>query len=129
MAQSRIPWAQIKELMNVVHVQYKVISQFEDNVEQEHMPADVAETLFVNPLTKLHSSLSKILRDNKVLSGDGQQEQLIVAKMVDSMLKVQNELNSQSNSQNIKILPAKMTNDIKEVVGGSVSDETDMVIN
>ena len=70
------------------------------------MPADVAETLFVNPLTKLHTSLSKILRDNKVLFGDAQQEQQRVAKMVDSMLKVQNEVNSQSNSHNIKVLLA-----------------------
>ena len=52
------------------------------------MPPDVAEFLFTAPLTKVYNSLSKTLKDNKVVTEDSVLEQKRISKMVDSIVKV-----------------------------------------
>jgi hypothetical protein len=52
------------------------------------MPPETAETLYAKPMTKLYDSLSKTLKDNKVVVEDTVLEQKRIAKMVDSIVKV-----------------------------------------
>lgn len=56
------------------------------------MPCDIAETLFVNPMTDIYNSLSKILKDNDITTAENLEEKKRIEKIVDSMVKVQNEL-------------------------------------
>ena len=57
--------------MKVLHENYKIMKQFQDNVESDNaMPPEMAEVLFTNPLTKVYNSLSKTLKDNKVVTED-----------------------------------------------------------
>jgi hypothetical protein len=58
----------------------------------KYMPIETAETLFVNPMTDIYNSLKSILKDNNIVTADILEEQQRIAKMVDSMVKVQNEL-------------------------------------
>jgi hypothetical protein len=58
----------------------------------KYMPIETAETLFINPMADIYNSLKSILRDNNILTADTYAEQQRIAKMVDSMVKVQNEL-------------------------------------
>ncbi len=82
------------------------------------MPTDIAETLFVNPMTDIYNSLRTIFRDNDIVIADKtQEEQRRIAKMVESMIKVQNEIVKQSKSHQIKDLLTKMTKDIKDSLG------------
>ncbi len=75
--------------MKVLHENYKIMKQFQDNVETDKvMPLDMAEILFTTPLTKVYDSLSKILKDNKVVTEDSVLEQKRISKMVDSIVKV-----------------------------------------
>ena len=75
--------------MNVLHENFKIMRQFQDNVETDKvMPPEVAEFLFTTPLTKVYNSLSKILKDNKVVTEDSVLEQKRISKMVDSIVKV-----------------------------------------
>ena len=73
------------------------------------MPEEVAEGLFIKPLTLLYNSLSKLLKDNKVVKEDSVLEQKKIAKMVDSIVKVQNQLVNQSKSSHISNLLREMT--------------------
>ena len=52
------------------------------------MTPEIAEVVFKKPLTLLYSSLSKLLKDNKVVTEDTGLEQKRIAKMVDSIVKV-----------------------------------------
>ncbi len=52
------------------------------------MPPDMAEILFTTPLTKVYDSLSKTLKDNKVVTEDSVLEQKRISKMVVSIVKV-----------------------------------------
>jgi hypothetical protein len=61
-------------------------------VENELMSPEIAEGLFIKPLTLLYNSLGKLLKDNKVVKEDSVLEQKKIAKMVDSIVKVQNQL-------------------------------------
>ena len=75
--------------MKVLHENYKIMKQFQDNVETDKvMPPDMAEILFTTPLTKVYDSLSKTLKDNKVVTEDSVLEQKRISKMVDSIVKV-----------------------------------------
>jgi hypothetical protein len=78
-------------------------------VENELMSPEVAEGLFTKPLILLYNSLSKLLKDNKVVKEDSVLEQKKIAKMVDSIVKVQNQLVNQSKSSDISILLREMT--------------------
>ena len=39
------------------------------------MPTDIAETLFVNPMTVIYNSLRKILKDNNIVTAETLEEQ------------------------------------------------------
>jgi hypothetical protein len=47
---------------------------------------EMAEVIFKKPLLALHNPLSKLLKDNKVVTEDTFQEQKRIAKMVDSIV-------------------------------------------
>ena len=74
--------------MKVFHYNYKVVTQFQQHVETEMMTPEMAEVIFKKPLTLLYNSLSKLLKDNKVVTEDTALEQKRIAKMVDSIVKV-----------------------------------------
>ena len=92
------------------------------------MPVDNAETLLVTPLTEIYNSLRKILRDNDIVTAETIEEQQRIAKMVDSMVKVQNELVKQTKSSQIEFLLSKMTKDIKDNVGTAITQDTEDII-
>ncbi len=92
------------------------------------MPVETAETLLVTPLTEIYNSLRKILRDNDIVTAETIEEQQRIAKMVDSMVKVQNELVKQTKSSQIEFLLSKMTKDIKDNVGTAITQDTEEII-
>ncbi len=76
--------------MKVLHEQYKIMSQFQNNVEVDlAMPSDMAEVLFSGPMTKIFNSLSKVLKDNKVANEESVNEEKRIMKLMDSVIKVQ----------------------------------------
>ena len=93
------------------------------------MPIDTAEMLFVNPMTDIYNSLRKILRDNNILTAEAMEEQQRIAKMVDSMVKVQNELVKQTKSAQIEYLLNKMTKDIKDTIGTVITNDTEDILS
>ena len=51
---ARIPWPEIQGFMKGLHEQYKIMSQFQNNVEIDMaMPCEMAEVLFIGPMTKV----------------------------------------------------------------------------
>ena len=57
-------------------------------MESEMITQDIAEVIFIKPLTLLYNSLSRLLKNNKVATEDSVQEQKSIAKMIDSIVKV-----------------------------------------
>ena len=74
--------------MKVLHDNYKVVSQFQQNVETEMMTLDIAEVIFKKPLTLIYNSLVKLLKDNKVVGEDSVLEQKMIAKIFESIIKI-----------------------------------------
>ena len=60
--------------MKVCHENYKVVAEFQQNVESEMDTTEIAEVIFKKPLTILYNSLSELLKDNKVVTEDSVQE-------------------------------------------------------
>jgi hypothetical protein len=79
-------------------------------------------------MTAIYNSLRKILRDNDIVTAETLEEQQRIAKMVDSMVKVQNELVKQTKSSQIEFLLSKMTKDIKDNVGTAITQDTEDII-
>ena len=50
MAQARVPWSEVQDLMKVVPEFYKLILNYQELVDNKHMPAEIAETLCANPI-------------------------------------------------------------------------------
>ena len=49
---------------------------------------DIAEMIYIKPLTKLYDSLKKLLKDNNIVTEDSVQEQKKIAIMLESMVRV-----------------------------------------
>jgi hypothetical protein len=64
----------------------------------------LAETIFVNPLKDIYNSLRPILKDNNIEIADTQEDQKRIGKIVDSLVKVQNELVRQNKNTDIKLV-------------------------
>ena len=95
----------------------------------KYMPIETAETLFVNPMTDIYNSLKSILKDNNIVTADILEEQQRIAKMVDSMVKVQNELVRQTKKPQIEILLSKMTQEIKDNIGTVITQDTEDLLS
>ena len=89
----------------------------------------MAEMIYVTPMTDIYNSLRTILRDNSIVTAETQEEQQRIAKMVDSMVKVQNELVKQTKNSQIEMLLSKMTRDIKENIGNTITQDTEDLLN
>ena len=89
----------------------------------------MAELIYVNPLMDIYNSLKTILRDNNIVTAEAQEEQQRIAKMVDSIVKVQNELVKQTKNSQIEMLLSKMTRDIKDNIGNTITQDTEDLLN
>ncbi len=54
--------------MNGIKSNYNLMIQFYGNVQQKQMPVEIAEVLFVQPITAIHESFNQILIANKMLA-------------------------------------------------------------
>ncbi len=93
------------------------------------MPKEVLETYVPNPMLELHKALTKILRDNNILTANQVEDQQKMAKMIDSMATVQQEILKSANNYKIKSLIEHMSSDLQNIIGGAVSEETQTIIN
>jgi hypothetical protein len=57
-------------------------------MEADIITLEIAEVIFIKPLTLLYNSLSKLLKDNKVVKEDLGLEQKRITNIVDSIGKV-----------------------------------------
>ena len=89
----------------------------------------MAEMIYVTPMTDIYNSLRTILRDNNIVTAETLEEQQRIAKMVDSMVKVQNELVKQTKNSQIETLLSKMTRDIKDNIGNTITQDTEDLLN
>lgn len=101
------------------------MNQFQENVDKKYITIDMAEMIYVNPMTDIFNSLRSILKDNNIVTGESLEEQKRIAKMVDSMVKVQNELVRQTKNSQIEFLLSKMTRDIKDNIGTVITQDTE----
>jgi hypothetical protein len=105
--------------------QHKAMNQIQENVDRKYITIDMAEMIYVNPMTDIFNSLRLILKDNNIVTGESLEEQKRIAKMVDSMVKVQNELVRQTKNSQIEFLLSKMTRDIKDNIGTVITQDTE----
>jgi hypothetical protein len=64
------------------------------------MPADIAETLCVNPIKMIHASCTKALRASNIQTADQGESQKRIEKVLESIVKVQGEIiNKGENSK------------------------------
>ena len=93
------------------------------------MPQEIAETYVPNPMLELHKALTKLLKDNNIITADQVEDQQKMAKIIDSMANVQQEILKSANNYKIKALLEHMSSDLKSIIGAAVTDETLAIIN
>ena len=118
--------------MKELHEQYKVMCQFQDQVEKDCViPVEIAEVLYSNPMMKLYTSLSQVLKDNNVLKDNEKLQEKKFEKMAEYMVKVQNKLLDQQTKEDSQIsqLICHMETEIKEESGGGLSKDTQNLLH
>lgn len=66
MAQGRVPWNEVLEVIKETQEYYKLMLNYQDLVDKKHMPVEMAETLCANPIKMIHSSCYKALRTSNI---------------------------------------------------------------
>ena len=69
-ATPRIPWKEVLDVIRETQPFHNLLLNYQGLVEQNHMPADMAETLSVNPIKMIHASCTKALRAGNIQTGD-----------------------------------------------------------
>jgi uncharacterized coiled-coil DUF342 family protein len=101
--------------MKELHVNYKVMSQFQDQVEKDCViPTDIAEVLFIPPMMKLYTSLRQILKGNNILNDEEQPQQNKIDNFLELIVKVQNKLLEKSKESQILQIIDQMESLIKD---------------
>jgi hypothetical protein len=80
-------------------------------------------------MTDLYNSLRTVLKSYNIVTSETQDEQQRISKMVDSMIKVQNELVKQNKNSQMDTLLTKMTREIKENIGATINQDTEELLS
>ncbi len=104
MAQARVPWNEVQEVMVVMQEYYSIMVSHQDHVNRKHMPADIAELLFANPIKMIHTACTKALKASNIPTDDQMEAQKKIEKVLESIVKVQNEIVNKGESSRIEIL-------------------------
>ncbi len=80
-------------------------------------------------MTDLYNSLRTVLKSYNIVTSETQDEQQRISKMVDSMIKVQNELVKQNKNSQMDTLLTKMTREIKENIGAAINKDTEELLS
>jgi hypothetical protein len=89
----------------------------------------MAELIYVNPMMEIYNSLRIILKENNIVTAETLEEQQRIAKMVDSIVKVQNELVKQTKNPKIEMHLSTMIREIKINIGNAITQDTEKLLN
>ncbi len=89
----------------------------------------MAEMIYVNPMTDIYNSVSAILKENNIVTSETLEEQKRITKIVDSIVKVQNELVKQSKNSQIEMLLSRMITEIKVNIGNTITQDTENLLS
>ncbi len=87
------------------------------------------ETIVVKPMVELHTCLSKIVEEKKLVSVDNTAVQLNIADIMQLFVKVQTSLVTFNGGHTIKKLLDKAKEDISKSMGGCMSDEVNKLLD
>ncbi len=77
--------------MGVMQEYYSIMVQYQDNVSRKHMPSDVAELLFTNPIKMIHTACTKALKGGNIQADDHMKSKNIIENVLGSIDKIQSE--------------------------------------
>jgi hypothetical protein len=70
MAQPRVPWKEVLDVIKDSQQFHNLLVTYQGLVEQNHMPADMAETLCANPIKMIHTACAKALRASNIQTAE-----------------------------------------------------------
>jgi hypothetical protein len=70
MAQARVPWKEVLDVIKETQPFHKLLLNYQELVEQNHMPAEMAETLCANPIKMIHAACTKALRASNIQTAE-----------------------------------------------------------
>ncbi len=77
------------------------------------MPKEIAEGLFVNPIKKIHTICTKVLKGNNIQTVEQIEEQKRIYKLLESIVKVQTEIVNKGDDSDIEALLESTFKDLK----------------
>jgi phage-related protein len=84
--------------------------------------------MFVQPITEIYACFSKVIRVNNIPTEDSVHAQQNIKELIESIVKVQDGIVKRTDREFIKSLLADATTNLKEVIGGALTQETETLI-
>ncbi len=128
MAQAKVPWSEVQDLMKVMHEYHTLMVQYQDMVSRNHMPADVAEGLCANPIKMINAACSKALTASNIQTSDQVETQKRIERVLQSIVKVQSEIVNKGENARIESLLGQAMSSIKDSINGVITQETENVL-
>ena len=70
MVQARILWKEVLDVIKETQPFHNLLLNYQGLVEQNHMPADIAEGLCANPIKMIQAACTKALRASNIQTAE-----------------------------------------------------------
>ncbi len=85
----KVKWSEVQQFMQALEQHHNTLTYFQNLVDiSKSIPKEAAEGFVVATICDLHKELTKILKDNNILTANLVEEQLKMTKIIDSMATV-----------------------------------------
>ena len=126
--QPRVPWKEVLDVIKDSQKFYNLLVTYQGLVEQNDMPAEVAEGLCANPIKMIHAACTKALRASNIQTADQAESSKKIEKVLESIVKVQGELINRGENTRIQALLSQTVANIESSVNGIITQETGSIL-
>ena len=126
--QPRVPWKEVLDVIKDSQKFHNLLLNYQGLVEQNDMPAEMAETLSTNPIKMIHAACTKALRASNIQTADQAESSKKIEKVLESIVKVQGELINRGENTRIQALLSQTVANIESSVNGIITQETGSIL-
>ena len=128
MVQARVLWKEVLDVIKETQPFHKLLQNYQELVEQNQVPAEVAEGLCGNPIKMIHAACTKALRASNIQTADQAESSKKIEKVLESIVKVQGELINRGENTRIQALLSQTVATIESSVNGIITQETGSIL-
>ncbi len=115
------PWDQIQACLSVLDKQHASINGLITLMNDGTLEEKDLETKTIKPLFIIFEAIAKLLRDNKIIKSESEEEKVKIEAVTRAIMKLQTSFITQNNIMHVK-------QEIEKTIGPAISQEIENLL-